>query len=135
MLNVETRIRRLTRWLERRCPGVFVKVSFDDYCDFKGWHMYFRSPDPNLLVRFGIAAALSDFDSTGQVSELPGCTWSGHGIIDATKGYAISFHIRDQDGEGRTARIESGLTKKMQTQVMGLLKPFVKGTWKPREGA
>lgn len=127
---IDRRAARLRIALERRYPGVVVHVDFIEHPGvntYKGWHVYFQSSDPSVLVNYKLASSLSDFDSDGGITEFAGYRWHAHGIVDACQRYGIGYHIEDEPGSSR----DRALTKKMQTQVLRLLKPFIRGTWKP----
>lgn len=116
--------------LERRYPDLFISVEFVEHPGvntYKGWRVSFESCDPCVLIQYGLASSLSDFDSDGGITEWAGYRWHAHGVIDASKRYAIGFHVEEDRGSDRR---DPALTKKTQTQVLRLLKPFIKGTWK-----
>jgi hypothetical protein len=123
-----TRKAQVVRWaLERRYPDLFVSVDFIDHSagdGYKGWRLSFGARDPRVLVKYGLVSARSDFGSDGD-AELVGCRWYAFGVVDESKRYTVGYHIEEQSGDRR----DRALTKKMQTQVMRLLKPFIKGTW------
>jgi hypothetical protein len=58
MSNSEAKIRRMTRRLERRYPGVTVEILHrDDMNDPSGKlrNIMFTAPDKDSLIRFGLA--------------------------------------------------------------------------------
>ena len=84
------------------------------------------------MVRYGLAPESCVWDSQNEVTEFAGVScnqWSPH---DASRRYVVSQHIEEVRREDQRDR---ALTKKMQTQVMRLIKPFIRGTWKPRQTA
>jgi hypothetical protein len=135
---------RVRRALERRYPGVVVEVHFRNCAAeqltptyrtpaYKGWHLSFAARDPNLLVSYGLASGLSDFDRHDQdgrrrddrsITEFAGYSWYAH---DDSGRHEIGFHIEEEYEPVR----DRALTKKMQTQVLRLLKPFIRDAWKP----
>lgn len=138
---------RLRDRLMRRYPGVIVDVQFNDHVEdghgtYKGWFVSFESKDYNLLR--GIGGDLAprplqcQFGASGGGgnTEFAGVNWGTHGIIDQSERYGVSYHIEEEpraNGTGPCRQRNRALTKKMQTQVMRLLKPFIRGNWKPRE--
>jgi hypothetical protein len=84
-----------------------------------------------VLIGYKISPLQCHFGTSGGASEFAGVSWRTHGIIDQSERYGIGFHVQE-DGDDHLPR---ALTKKMQTQVMRLLKPFIKGRWKPAAGA
>jgi hypothetical protein len=126
---------RLQDRLMRRYPGVTVGVGFNDHVargcgTYRGWSLSFESNDPNVLIRHRLAPLQCHFGSSRGNSELAGVSWHTHGIIDQSERYGISYHIEEEphDSAGRNR----ALTKTMQTRVMRMLKPFIRGTWKPQ---
>ena len=84
-----------------------------------------------MLIGYRISPLQCHFGTSGGAGEFAGISWSTHGIIDQSERYGIGFSIQ-VDGDERQPR---ALTKKMQTQVMRMLKPFIRGTWKPQQTA
>jgi hypothetical protein len=128
--KLDRKAARLRAALERRYPGVTVHVDFIVHvaAGYKGWRVVFEALDPHTLINFRLASGLSDFadsDSAGS-TEFVGCSRYFFGICDASKLYRAGYHIEEEPDAG----YNRALTKKMQTQVMRLLKPFIKGTWK-----
>jgi hypothetical protein len=125
-----SRSARVRAALERRYPDLFISVDFIAHSQggtYKGWRVSFESRDPRALVRYNLASGLSDFGGDGGNgnTEFVGCRWYAFGAVDNTKRYRIGYHIEEEAGDQR----DRALTKKMQTQVMRLLKPFIRGTW------
>ena len=130
--NVTLRAEILTRRLMKRYRGVKVDVRFNDHPagghgTYRGWCVSFESPDPNVLVRHRLAPIL-DANQSLRSSEFVGVHQHAHGPYDATKCWGVAFHIEE---DPHTSRADPAMTKKMQVQVNRLLKPFVRGTWKP----
>jgi hypothetical protein len=126
---------RLRDRLMRRYPGVIVEVGFNDHVadghgTYKGWHISFESKDPNVLIRHKLAPLQCDFGSSAAPTELAGVCWHTHGIIDHSERYGVGYHIEEEPHADVRDR---ALTKTKQTQVMRMLKPFIRGTWKPQE--
>ena len=126
--SVPPRASRLRRALLRRYPGVAVEVTFVDHTNdgqggtYQGWHLKFESPNPQLLVDYGLAGTASGFGSHGD-AEFDGVRWHSHGVIDASRAYGIGVHIQEESSLDRRDR---ALSKKMQAQVAKILKPFMK---------
>jgi hypothetical protein len=108
-------------------PGAFQRSRGRAY---KGWNVLFEALGPRILVNYQLASGLSDFDASGFAgnTEFVGCSRYCFGIADASQQYRAGYHIEVECGKLRTR--DRALTKKMQTQVMRLLKPFIRGTWK-----
>lgn len=125
-----TRKAQVVRWaLERRYPDLFVSVDFIDHSagdGYKGWRLSFGARDPRVLVKYGLVSALSDFGADGN-TELVGCHWYAFSVVDDTKRYRVGHHIEEQAANG--GRRDRALSKKMNTRVLRLLKPFIRGTW------
>lgn len=128
---IEEEAERLRNALTRRYPGLTVIVGFNDHGRdrYKGWVISFESTDPKALLG-KVAPLQCHFGSSRGKSEFAGVSWGTLGIVDASKRYAIIYHIEvDPKKDGWGPRDE-GLTKTMQTQVLRMLRPFIRGTWK-----
>jgi hypothetical protein len=145
--SVQAKADRLRSALLRRYPGVLVTVGFNDHVadghgTYKGWYMSFMSADPGLLIKYNLAPPDCPFDSSSSAddghraySELAGVSWYTNGIIDCpepTQRYGIAYHIEE---EPRANARDRALTKTRQAQVLRMLKPFIRGTWKPPQPA
>jgi hypothetical protein len=140
--SIEKRAKRLQRALTRRYPGLFIDVHFIDqvtegHGTYRGWHISFESTDPSSLVKHRLTPENVDFQAAGPwcafgVSEFAGMHWHTHDVIDQSNRYAIGFHIEE---EPHNDRRDSAMTKTIQSKVMRMLKPFIRGTWKPSEPA
>jgi hypothetical protein len=120
--------------LQRRYRGVSVRVFFNDHVaegigTYRGWCVSYECPDPCVLVRHGLAPPTCDFRS-GDRGELASVSWHSHPIIADSGCYGVSHHVEESPHANERDR---ALTKKMQSQVMRMLKPFIRGTWKSRQ--
>jgi hypothetical protein len=143
----EKAISTLSNRLMRRYPGVIVEVTLVDHTNqgraYQGWHLSFQSCDPQVLVGHGLAVSVSSFDdsqfrdarrksSCAGKSEFAGCSWYATGArTTVSQKYMIGFHVEERASDNPYRR-DSALTKTMQTRVMRILKPFIRGTWKPQ---
>jgi hypothetical protein len=128
--SVEATARRLRRALTRRYPGLRVHVDFNDHGDgdYKGWVVTFGSTDPSEMLG-KVAPLQCHFGSSGGETEFTGVSWRTHGIIDGSQCYGVMYHV---EVDPRTDERGGWRTKKMQAQVMRMLRPFIRGTWTPQ---
>jgi hypothetical protein len=125
---IDRKAARLRTALEHRYPNISIHVDFMEAIGsgYKGWRTLFESRDPRVLVKYGLVSALSDFGADGN-TELVGCHWYAFSVVDDTKRYRVGHHIEEQAANG--GRRDRALSKKMNTRVLRLLKPFIRGTW------
>jgi hypothetical protein len=129
------------RELEQRYPGVRCKVEFSEYAPGKHieghahWIVTFFADSLECLVKHGLATA-EQFEITASLpvakADRHPSMWDGFGnSIRVWKNLeAKSWEVRTyvDDYQNR----ERELTKKLEVQTARLLRPFVRGTWKPK---
>jgi hypothetical protein len=133
-MSAADELSRLAARLRRQYPGIHVEVHFNDHVakgmgTYQGWSITFESKDPNLLIRYKLAPLQCDFGKSSGNSELVNVRWWTHGIIDQSECYGVGYAIEE---EPHAYRRDRALTKTRQTQVVRMLKPFIRGTWKPQ---
>lgn len=127
---------RLREHLMHLYPGVKVEVLYNDHAadsgsgSYKGWRLNFKSGDLEVLAKNSLGPGGELLFARHGATEFPGVTWDLHDWQeDGRTLYTLGFHIEEQSS-GQLRGV--GLTKRTQTQVMRLLNPFIRGTWKPR---
>lgn len=124
--------------LQARYPGLFVRVGWNDhvkqgFSSYRGWYISFEAEDPRVLVQHGLVAEGCVFGESRGTHELCGVHWWTHPIIDDSKRYGVSHSVECEPRE--MSYPKAPLTKTCQAQIMRMLKPFIRGTWRPRQPA
>ena len=131
---IQEKARRLRYSLRRRYPGVSVEVDFIDHVaegfgTYQAWFVSFESTDSHRLIEYGLVPKTVDWESGNCPSEFDGLRCSAHGVNGPSgRVYRFSYHVEVNPFEESRDR---ALTKKMQRQVERMLRPFVRGVWKP----
>lgn len=135
--GIDAQCEQLAARLAARYRGVRVGVRYVDQViprvgKRRAWRITFESEDPGQLKRYQLFPEWFDYrtdpgDVGDSATEFAGVEMfayriAGPGSLWET-GYAIEV-----DAAGR----DSAVTKKTEREVKRLLRPFIRGTWRPR---
>lgn len=137
MTSQTTLLPSIGRNLARRYPGIHCQVTHDTRDTYDEgeclWTVTFSAKNRDALIRCGLATA-KQFEVHDTLSY---CKRNRHpSSHDGFGNRVIAYPPIGEDGVFSVITyIFNGVdrrdyTKKLQTQVMRLLKPFIKGTWK-----
>ena len=126
---ITARRKRLRASLVRRYPGVGIGVHYNDgqQGGYKGWCLAFGHADLQVLHSSGVLP--DGYPGGDHPGDLEGVFWM---LNSDSTGHVAFCHIQEEPPVG--AR-DKALTKTRKAQVMRMLKPFISGTWKPRQTA